>query len=147
MTATAHALIGGAIASTVSDPTLGVTFAFISHPLVDLIPHWDFGLHWREKTRLKLFLEAAGDCLLGFILAYLIFGRNVDFWYFFACIVASEIWDVLEAPYWILGWKIPPFTWIYKVQSKMQGQAKLPWGIITQVITVVVITIVLQGRY
>jgi membrane-bound metal-dependent hydrolase YbcI (DUF457 family) len=51
MTATAHALIGGAIAASIPNPALGLPLAAISHPLVDMIPHWDFGLGWRKKKK------------------------------------------------------------------------------------------------
>lgn len=144
MTATAHALVGGIIASNVPDPSIGLSLSFISHPLLDLIPHWDFALDWRNKNSTKLFFEASFDLGFGVLLSYLLFGSNVNFWYFFACILASEIWDVIEAPYWLLGWKFPPFSWLFNIQSRLQGKLKLPWGIITQIVTVVVITLILQ---
>lgn len=146
MTATAHALVGGAIASTIPDPAIGLSLAFISHPLLDLIPHWDFAENWRTKNKVKLFFEASADLGVGVLISYILFGANINFWYFFACILASEIWDLLEAPYWILGWKFPPFSWIFNIQSNMQGKAKLPWGIITQITTVVLIVLILQNR-
>ena len=75
MTATAHALIGGAIAASTSEnPALGISLAAISHPLLDMIPHWDFGLGWRNKSKLRLFLQAFGDLLFGIIITFLIFG-------------------------------------------------------------------------
>jgi hypothetical protein len=146
MTATAHALIGGAIASTIKDPNLGITLSFISHPLLDLIPHWDFGNNWRHKDKTKLLLESTLDFGFGILLSYFLFGISTNFWYFITCIIASEIWDLVEAPYWILNWKFPPFSWIYNVQSNMQGKAKLPWGIITQIVTVVLVVLILQNR-
>lgn len=144
MTATAHALVGGAIASTIPDPSIGLSLSFISHPLLDLIPHWDFGANWKKKSRMRLFIEATLDLGFGFVVAYILFGQNINFWYFTACIVSSEILDVLEAPYWILGWRFAPFSWVYNIQSNLQGKAKLPLGIITQIITVVGITLILQ---
>lgn len=144
MTATAHALVGGAIASTISDPSLGLSLSFISHPLLDLIPHWDFGANWKRKGKIKLFIEASLDLGLGFIISYILFGQHINFWYFSACILSAEILDVLEAPYWILGWRFAPFSWVYDIQSKMQGKAKLPLGIITQIVTVVGIALILQ---
>lgn len=145
MTATAHALMGGAIASTISNPELGLSLAFISHPLLDLIPHWDFAADWRTKNKVKLFLEASLDLSFGVLISYLLFGTNVNFWYFFGCIFVSEVWDMIEAPYWLLNWKFPPISWVYNVQSRMQGKAALPWGIITQIITITVATIFLQN--
>lgn len=137
MTATAHALVGGAIAASVPDPTIGLTLSFASHPILDAIPHWDFGWGWKQKTKLKLFLQASFDLSLGLVISYLIFGKNVNFWYFSACVFASEAWDIMEAPYWFLDWRFPPFSWIYNIQSKMQGKVRLPWGILTQVASVI----------
>lgn len=145
MTATAHALVGGAIAASVKDPALGVTLSAISHPFLDMIPHWDFGWGWKKKNKITLFVQASFDLGLGFILAYFIFGQNINFWYFLTCIFASEVWDILEAPYWFFNWRFPPFSTIYNVQSKMQGKLKLPWGILTQVASVVIIVLALQN--
>jgi hypothetical protein len=147
MTATAHALVGGAIAASVPDPVLGITLSAVSHPILDMIPHWDFGWGWRNKTKTKLFIEALGDLLLGFVLAYFLFGQFINnFWYFFACVLVSEIWDILEAPYWFLHWRFPPFSWIYQIQSTIQGKTKtVEMGIITQIVTILAVFFILQA--
>lgn len=151
MTATAHALIGGAIASSVQNPALGLTLSALSHPILDAIPHWDFGWGWRKKTKIKLFLEASFDLILGLVLAYFIFYSNpfftndVNLLYFFGCILASEIWDMLEVPYWFLNWRFPPFSTLYNIQHHIQGKAKLPWGILTQVATVTLFVLILRS--
>ncbi len=145
MTATAHALVGGAIAASVRDPLLGVTLATLSHPILDMIPHWDEGWGWRTKDKLRLFAECSIDLSLGVLLTYMLFGSAVTLPYLLACILASVSWDILEAPYLILGWKFPLFEFFYKIQSKMQGKLALPWGIVTQVITIFVVVILLNG--
>lgn len=145
MTATAHALVGGAIAASVQNPILGITLSAISHPLLDLIPHWDFGWGWKKKSKITLFLQASFDLMLGITLAYFLFGRGVELWYFLACLFVAEVWDMLEAPYWFLNWRFAPFSWIYNFQSKMQGKTKTIYGgIITQVATVIFLVIFLQ---
>lgn len=144
MTATAHALVGGAIAASVSDPALGIALSFFSHPLLDMIPHWDFGWGWRGKNKLTLFLESGFDLILGVVLAYFLFGQNVNLWYFFACILASEIWDLMMMPYLLWGWK-GPFSYFYTIQSKIQGETKTVLaGILTQVGTVAFISLFLH---
>lgn len=145
MTATAHALVGGAIASTISDPAIGITLSFLSHPLLDMVPHWDAGLGWRNKTKKLLFIQASCDMLLGLALAYLLFGRNLNFWYFMACFIASESLDLLQIPYWFFKWNFPPFSWVYKFQHHIQGRATLPWGILTQVISFALVVLILQS--
>lgn len=145
MTATAHALVGGAIAASIPNPALGITLSAASHPLLDLIPHWDFGWGWREKTKQKLFLEAAGDTLFGLVLSFFLFGMGVPLWYFLACVGVSLIWDVAEAPYWFLNWRRGPAAWIYGIQSSMQAKTKtVRGGILTQIGTCLLIIVTLQ---
>lgn len=144
MTATAHALVGGAIAATIKDPVLGISLAILSHPLLDMIPHWDAGWGWRQKTKQRLFLEASADMLLGLCFSYLLFGHGVNAIYFFSCIIAAELFDLAEIPYWFFHWDFPPFSWVYKFQSQIQGKAKLPWGIMTQVATCSIVFVLLQ---
>src|SRR3989338_9418562 len=109
MTATAHALVGGAIAASISNPTAGIALAFASHPLLDMIPHWDLGSGWRSKNKVTLFAESVLDLVVGILLAFFIFGKNVDPFYFLTCIFFSEIWDILMMPYILFGWKFAPF--------------------------------------
>lgn len=145
MTATAHALVGGVIASaTANNPALGVTLCFVSHPLLDMIPHWDFGVGWRKKNRLTLVLESVFDLALGVVLAFFLFGQNISLIYFLLCIFASEFWDLMMMPYLIWGWK-GPFLAVYNIQSKMQANTKsIMAGILTQVGTVMVISLALH---
>jgi hypothetical protein len=144
MTATAHALVGGAIAAAVPDPVLGLSLSFASHPFLDMIPHWDLGLGWRLKNKFTLFLESSLDLLVGILLAYLIFGKAVNPVYFLACIFASEIWDILMMPYLLLAWKFPPFSTVYKFQHGIQSNVRLPWGILTQAATVYATVLLLR---
>jgi hypothetical protein len=145
MTATAHALVGGAIAASVNNPALGLTLACISHPLLDMIPHWDLGIGWRKKNKVTLFLESFLDLMLGVFLAYLLFGANVNLVYFLSCIFFSEIWDILMMPYLLFKWNFPPFSTAYNLQHKIQGKAKLPFGILTQAISVVGVVLILRA--
>jgi hypothetical protein len=143
MTATAHSLVGGAIAAWVPDPILGLTLSAASHPILDMIPHWDEGWGWRNKSKQRIFIESFLDLAFGVVITYIIFGSFTNIWYLGACILAANIWDILMVPY-LFGYKFFPFSWVYKIQSKCQGKAKLPWGILTQVATVMVVFFLLQ---
>lgn len=136
MTATAHALIGGAIAASVSNPAIGIPLSAISHPIVDMIPHWDFGLGWKKKNKVVLFLQSFGDFALGVSLAFFIFGGKVDNIYLFTCIFMSLSWDLLQAPYLLFNWKFFPFSTFYEFGHHTNGKAKMPWGIFTQIASV-----------
>ncbi len=147
MTATAHALVGGAIAASISNPAIALPLASISHPLLDMIPHWDLGNGWRSKNKATLFVESVLDLVVGVILAYFIFGQNVNLTYFLICIFFSEIWDILMMPYLLFDWKFSPFSTIYNIQHNIQRHAKLtflPWGVLTQVTSVIGIVLILR---
>lgn len=144
MTATAHALIGGAIAASVPNPALGITLAAISHPIADMIPHWDFGRNWKKKSKVVLFLQSSADLTFGVALSFILFGGSTNHIYLFAAILISESWDLLQAPYWLFNWKFPPFSYFYNVQHQINAKAKLPWGILTQAATVTGLVLVLR---
>lgn len=144
MTATAHALVGGAIAASVSNPALALPLASISHPILDMIPHWDLGVGWRRKNKVTLLVESALDLIFGLVLAWLLFGKNVDSLYLLTCIFFSEIWDFLMMPFLLFGWNFPPFSTAYQWQHKIQNNIKLPWGILTQAVAVYGIVLALR---
>lgn len=144
MTATAHALIGGAIAASISNPAIGLPLTAISHPLVDMIPHWDFGWGWKKKTKLKLFIQASLDLSFGIAITFFLFGKSVDSLYLASAIFMSEVWDILQVPYWLLDWKFAPFSSFYNLGHDIQGKAKLPWGILTQAATIGGLVLVLR---
>ncbi len=145
MTATAHALVGGAIAASIPDPVIGISLAFISHPLLDMVPHWDLGWGWRNKKKSTFFLESVLDLIAGLAITFIIFAPHASsFLYFIGAIFASESWDILEGPYWFFGWKFFPFNAIYGFQHHIQGKMKLPWGIINQVLAVSLILLILR---
>ena len=136
MTATAHALIGASIALKVANPILGIPLAIISHFIADLIPHWDAGTNHRQKSLMRLRVEAALDVLLGFALVYLIFRNLVDPRYLFVMVIAAQLPDWLEAPSFMFNINVPPFSWLDWLGHKIQSRAQLPWGLITQIVVV-----------
>src|SRR3989344_4204759 len=136
MTATAHALIGASIASKVVNPAVDIPLAIISHFLADLVPHWDAGTNHRQKSPTRLKLEAAADVLVGFALVFLIFRNTVDPVYLFTMVIAAQLPDWLEAPSWMFGFKVPPFSWLDWLGHKLQSRLALPWGLVTQIVVV-----------
>lgn len=139
MTATAHALIGAAIAAKIVNPWLAIPLAIVSHIALDLVPHWDAGTNKRKKTLEKFRMEAVVDVLLGFLLSYVIFWNRVDPVYMFIIIIASQLPDWLQVPTSMFNIKVPPFTWVYQLGHKTQTRMQLPWGLVTQIVIVGII--------
>lgn len=144
MTATAHALIGGAIAASIQNPSIGLPLAALSHPIADMIPHWDFGLGWKKKKKMTLFIQSSFDLLFGLLVTYLFFGKGTDFYYLFAAVFLSEVWDFMQMPYLLFNWNFFPFSTFYKFQHEINAKASLPWGIITQAATVYGVVLALR---
>ncbi|MBI2327346.1 hypothetical protein HYU92_03400 [Candidatus Curtissbacteria bacterium] len=136
MTATAHALIGASLAVKITNPYLGIPLAIASHYLADLIPHWDAGTNHRKKSLTRIKIEATLDVLLGFALVFLIFRNLADPVYLFAMVISAQLPDWLEAPAWIFGFKVPPFSWLDTLGHKLQSRLQLPWGLVTQIVIV-----------
>ena len=136
MTATAHALIGASIASRIVNPIIGIPLAIISHFAADLVPHWDAGTNHKQKSAMRLKLEATADVLVGFALVFLIFRSSVEPVYLFTMVIAAQLPDWLEAPSWMFGFKVPPFSWLDYLGHKLQSRMQLPWGLVTQVVIV-----------
>ncbi len=138
MTATVHAIVGGAIAaSTPNNPALGISLAALSHPILDMVPHWDFGLGWKKKNKVVLFFESSADLIFGVVVTFLLFGKFTDNLYLMLAIFISESWDFMIMPYLLFNWKFPPFSTFYKVQHALNRRADIFWGVLTQAATVI----------
>jgi len=157
MTATAHALVSAAIATSIPSPTIAISLAFVSHFMMDAIPHWDFGTNWRARAKAKTGAVALFDTILGFSLAYFLFAGKVDTIVLFLAMIAGNLPDWMEAPYYIFFakqtnrkltssagfWERLTYN-IYKMENVFHTKAQAPLGIITQVVTVIFFFVLLQ---
>ena len=146
MTSTGHALIGASIASQIPNPFIAIPLAFLSHFLIDKIPHWDAMTNKKNKTQKQIYTETLIDICLGFTLVIVIFWgifKVSDPILILISAFAAALPDYLEAPYLILHKKIFPFYQNYKLQSWIHdvgfdARMNAPWGIVTQVGVVLV---------
>jgi hypothetical protein len=149
MTATAHALVSGAIAASVHNPTLALPLALASHYVMDAVPHWDFGTNWRGRSKATTGAIAIFDTILGFTVAYFVFGGKVAIPTLFLAVTLGNLPDWLEAPYYIFfakhdakGLKQNSGFWekltykIYKLENVFHTKATSPFGIYTQIAVV-----------
>jgi hypothetical protein len=147
MLLTPHTIVGIAIATNVSNPYLAVILAFLSHFLGDKVPHWDFYSNTKREERTVGWrpLAVMGDLAVGVAVGvaftcYFLWVKNnpQTALTVFICGIASVLPDALSSLS-IVGGKENKFLKILnKVQSKMQFQAPLPWGIITQILVVLI---------
>lgn len=149
MTATAHALVSGAIASRFTDPATASLLALTSHFVMDSIPHWDFGTNWRDRPKHKTGMFAIVETTVGVAVSYYFFGRHLPLVLWASAVFFSLIPDWLETPWYIFfahQKKHGPSNHagvlervafaFYKIPNVFHSKAQLPLGVITQVATV-----------
>jgi hypothetical protein len=149
MTATAHALVSGAIVAAIPNPAISLPLVFASHFILDMIPHWDFGTNWRGRTKSNTGIIAIIDTLLGFTLTYFLFIGKVSAPLLLTASALGNLPDWLEAPYYIFFahqnkkdltasssfWEKLTYA-IYKTENIFHTKAQFPFGAITQIVTV-----------
>lgn len=72
MLGSTHIIVGGAVAQSTGNYPLGLSLAFLSHFVLDAIPHLDFEVAEDKNPKPYQYILASLDSLLGFaILIYL----------------------------------------------------------------------------
>ena len=157
MTATAHALVAGAIASKFTDPVTASALALTSHFIMDAVPHWDVGTNWRKRSKNATGLFAIIETVVGILVAYYFFGSRASFPLLSLAIFFSLLPDWLETPWYIFFagqkkhepsknagmWEKLTFR-IYKTENAFHTKAQFPFGVITQIATVIFFLVLLK---
>ncbi len=142
MTATGHAIIGTIIAAKIGNPYLAVPIALASHLAADLVPHWDTATNVDKKGKQRVIVETLFDIALGFFLSFFLIAYvfpTTNPIYALFMIIVSQSFDWLTAPYYFFKMNIPPFTWAYQFQKKFDNTLDAPWGIINQIVILVLL--------
>ena len=157
MTATAHALVAGAIAARFGDPILAPILAFTSHFIMDAVPHWDIGTNWRSRSKSTTGALAIIDTVLGITVAYFLFIGKAPLIPLLLAVFFSLLHDWLETPWYILFdhqkkhepgkkagfWENLAFS-VYKLENSCHTKAEFPIGALTQLATVAFFLILLR---
>jgi len=144
MTATSHAIVGSVIAAKIGNPALAVPIALASHLVLDSIPHWDTATNGHGKRDTRVFINTMFDFVLGLVLSYfvLIFlFPTTSLSYAFFIIITAQLFDWLTVPYLFFRIKFF-FSYVYKFQKLFDRKLASPWGIITQIATVIAIVVI-----
>lgn len=142
MVLTPHVIVGIAVATAIPNPYIAVPTAFVLHFFGDLVPHWDYTYISDSGKIDKLYpLKVMMDMGLGigfgmFFTLYALFvlknpatALNI-----FLCGITAVLPDAIVAPT-----IFDPETkglpkLMFKFQSFVHFHAKLPWGLVSQVI-------------
>lgn len=146
MTATAHAIVGAAIATKIPNPFISIPLAFLSHFVCDKIPHWDVMTNRASKSKRQIFTQSLIDAILSLVLVSALFYfafQNSDPVNIFLCAFSAQLPDWLEIPYTVFHWNIPFSKADYQFQKWLHdiffdSRLSAPWGVFTQLATVAI---------
>lgn len=147
MMAISHAIVGTAIAASVPNPWIAGGLILTSHFLMDLIPHWDFGTDFENRSAKKTGILAILDTWAGFFLAFLLFGSTLPPLTIFLATSLANFPDWLTAIWFIFFEKKETparvsiirklFYWIYVYPEKYFHTRTTFWhGMMTMTLTV-----------
>lgn len=145
MLETPHVVVGAAIALKVGNPALSIPLAFGSHFLLEQIPHWNPHLNTEMRKFGKITPSTTriitADAVLSLALGGYIASQKLPDLFGVGVVLAacffSVLPDLVEAPYFFLKFKSPFLTRWITFQKKLQSDATLFPGLITQILTVI----------
>jgi len=141
MLLTPHVFVGMVIAKAVPSPIMAPILSVVLHFLGDLFPHWDFYSFTTGEERIKGWRPIAvmADFGLGIAVGcaftlYALWVKQDQLLAVrtFLCGIASVLPDALEAPHIFTNKKYKYIEGLTNIQRRLQTQAPLPWGLITQ---------------
>lgn len=152
MLSTPHIVTGIAIASKTTNPLLAIPLSFMSHFILDMVPHWNPHLNTEMRTYGKITNKSKTiiilDTVIGgaIVLVATLTAKSPEAAFLsFACASAAILPDALEAPYFFLHWKTKFIMKWIAFQKAMQSDANVFWGTLTQVITVLAAVLWMRG--
>ena len=146
---TPHLLTGAVIVKYSGNPVIGLPLALISHFILDLMPHNDFGLEpgitireflTMEKRRRNLIIGALfGDYILSATAFVFLWIKFTNFWYILGGI-AGILPDLVEQIFMLFGKALPGW------QDKLQFRVSAKYGFIYYpVISVLTVYLLLKN--
>jgi len=142
MLAASHAVAGAIIASQVTSPEIGYGLALVSHPLLDLFPHWDLNTRHNGYGVGQIIWTSLLDAGVGFGIGFMLFGSVVDWKVLLLTMFLAQLPDWLEAPKHVFGWNFPPFSTIKRLQHYWHTKWDWPWGIAPQILLLLIAVLI-----
>jgi hypothetical protein len=143
-----HAVTGAAVGQLSGNPALGFITGFISHFLLDALPHWDYpfseAVRDGQLPRRDL-LKIAADGVLGLlgVVTAQFFFPGLLFWPMLAGAIGAMVPDALQFAYFKTRWRWFGYLqgfheWIH-TSVRLVGEKKLVIiGVVSQLILVAV---------
>lgn len=144
MLETPHVIVGAAIATKVVHPALAIPLALGSHFLLEKIPHWNphlntetekYGKPTRRSTKIVI-LDTTLALAAGFFIASRVLPDAGHAVTILAACFAAALPDIVEGPYFFLGYRNKFIKRWIKFQKSIQMDTDIIPGLLTQAVTI-----------
>jgi len=119
-----------AIATIIPNPWVGLPLAFLSHFVVDKLPHWNWEPDARPLSLLGIVLDLI---LLETLVVRLAFHSSFRP-YLAATAFLAILPDLVEAPYIFFGFDNRHLRKLCRFQKRLQNRAAVLPGLVTQIL-------------
>ena len=145
MLETPHVAVGAAIASKIPNPFIAIPLAFVSHFVLEKVPHWNphifsetkrFGRPTNKSITI-IAIDVTTALITGSLIAWQAMPNIGHAVTIMAASLVSVLPDLIEAPYFF--WKMRNKTiksWL-NFHKALQVDTTPFWGLLTQVLTIV----------
>jgi len=142
MIITPHALAGAAVATTTNNVPLAFFLGFISHFILDAIPHVDQGTFFKSENEpwpAWIYYSAIGEAILAVAVFYFLFHHRSDFSVISVGAIGGVFVDFLDnTPARCLR-KLPGFKQLHWLHEKVHFDLRAEnwyWGLPSQIIII-----------
>lgn len=136
MLSTPHLLVGATVGSLTPNPFAAFIAGFLSHFIMDMIPHYDWKpIGW--KLKMLTFI----DFFFGAALLFYLTKNSVHPFVIWAGAMGGVFPDILAAPYYLLNMRVNFLEPLRRIHGKAQKiKVSTFAGVLTQVITLIITT-------
>lgn len=141
-----HVAVGAALAIRIPNPLISIPLAFLSHFIVDYIPHWNPSLYTEteksgkpsRKSNIIVLADVVLSLTLGFFIAFRFWPNSQRMASILLACFAAVAPDAVEGFYFYLGMKMPFLKKLAKFQHEHQSTVRPLPGLLTQIATILI---------
>lgn len=142
---TPHVLVASAIAVNTGNPFLAIPLAFLSHFVLDEVPHWNPHITTMEgdvkvidRKSMKIIIADSSLALIaGSAIALSYLPDYEKFLLVLVCSLMAVLPDLIEAPYIFLDYRKKYLKKWLSFQKKHQFDTNIVWGLTVQTMTII----------
>ena len=153
MLETPHVAIGAAIATKFPNPFIAIPLAFLSHFVMEKVPHWNphivtetkkYGAPTKQSIMI-IVIDVVAALVLGTFIASRALPDTKHAAVIMAASFASVLPDLIESPYFFLKMRSKFLKSWLTFQKSLQVDTTPFWGLVNQAITIAAVFIWLKN--